>query len=390
MKVRELKKEDKFEAGKLSAICFHSRIDDLDKQREEWEQDKSEDWGAFTGDELIARIINNHFISYINGVEIKNGGIGGVSTLPEYRNMGAVREIFNCLLPKCYENGEVISTLAPFNFAFYRKFGYEVCCAQNIYTFSVDTLKDYVFDGEVKMFQDGDSVEDYTELYSEFIKKYNLGMKRSNEQMNYHVKRNVFKRRVFSYLFKKNGKPISYIFLKDEWGKDAATMIIKEAVWNSKEGFEAILGFIARFSADYKMVKLYLPSNLEFYSIIHTWKGYEISKEVVNSYMVRAINAKRLLELIAIPNKESFNIKINDEIINENNKTFKVSSTSVIETNEDYDLLLSIQTFSLLLTNAVSFDEASLRDGFELKNKSKEDLFKSCFVRKPIMKTEEF
>ena len=152
MVIRQLKQEEKFMAGRISGICFHERIDDLAKKRQECEEAKEEDWGAF--DEkgtLMARIINNRYTSYVDGQEIQNGGIGAVSTLPEYRNTGSVRNIFEKLLPYAYENGEVISTLYPFSHQFYRKFGYETVCYRNQYRFKPEVLKGYHFDGEAVM-----------------------------------------------------------------------------------------------------------------------------------------------------------------------------------------------------------------------------------------------
>lgn len=43
MVIRQLKQEEKFMAGRISGICFHERIDDLTKKREEWEAIKAED-----------------------------------------------------------------------------------------------------------------------------------------------------------------------------------------------------------------------------------------------------------------------------------------------------------------------------------------------------------
>ena len=68
MVIRQLKQEEKFMAGRISGICFHERIDDLAKKRQECEEAKEEDWGAF--DEkgtLMARIINNRYTSYVDG-----------------------------------------------------------------------------------------------------------------------------------------------------------------------------------------------------------------------------------------------------------------------------------------------------------------------------------
>ena len=126
MEVRKLTAKERFEANIISTVAFHMRMEDPEKTREESEKETVEDWGAFSEDgKIMARIINHRFEVEMDGQLIPSGGIGAVSTLPEYRNTGAVREIFGKLIPEAYRNGEVISTLYPFNHAFYRKFGYE-------------------------------------------------------------------------------------------------------------------------------------------------------------------------------------------------------------------------------------------------------------------------
>ena len=114
MEIRRLTAQEKFEANLISTVAFHMRMEDPEKSREESLKDTKEDWGAFDDDgRMMARIINHRFESVLDGQLIPNGGIGAVSTLPEYRNSGAVREIFNRLIPEAYRNGEVISTLKP-------------------------------------------------------------------------------------------------------------------------------------------------------------------------------------------------------------------------------------------------------------------------------------
>ena len=116
MVVRKLTARERFEANMISAIAFHQRMEDPEKKREEWAQETTEDWGAFTDDgKMMARILHYRFEAQMDGQLIPNGGIGAVSTLPEYRNTGAIRSIFNALLPEAYRSGEVISTLYPFN-----------------------------------------------------------------------------------------------------------------------------------------------------------------------------------------------------------------------------------------------------------------------------------
>ena len=144
MTIKKLEGKERFEAHKLFVYCFHQRVDNIENERQKQEAETQEDWGAFDDDgKLMARIINNHYDFYLDGKAVKAGGIGGVATYPEYRETGAIREIFKTLLLEAYKNGEVLSALYPFNHKFYRKFGYEVLPFRNEYKMHPNVLKDY-------------------------------------------------------------------------------------------------------------------------------------------------------------------------------------------------------------------------------------------------------
>ena len=392
MVIRQLKQEEKFMAGRISGICFHERIDDLAKKRQECEEAKEEDWGAF--DEkgtLMARIINNRYTSYVDGQEIQNGGIGAVSTLPAYRNTGAVRNIFEKLLPYAYENGEVISTLYPFSHQFYRKFGYETVCYRNQYRFKPEVLKGYHFDGEAVMWEEGEDISDYFSLYRQFAPKYNLAVKREEALMKReHMKDNIYKERKFSYLLREKGQNVAYLLIEDVYQKEAAFMWVEEAVWNSPEGFRAILGFLARFSADYGEIELTLPYDLELYSVIRSAKAYEIQKTTRQDYMVRVINVKRMLEILSKPEGTDCRIRVCDPQIEQNNRIWHVTENEVevAADGTETDMEVSIQAFSQLAVGAISLDEALLREDIAIS--AKKEKLRSLFRRKSIFINEHF
>ena len=392
MVIRQLKQEEKFMAGRISGICFHERIDDLAKKRQEWEEAKEEDWGAF--DEkgaLMARIINNRYTSYVDGQEIQNGGIGAVSTLPEYRNTGAVRNIFEKLLPYAYENGEVISTLFPFSHQFYRKFGYETVCYRNQYRFKPEVLDGYRFDGEAIMWEEGEDISDYFSLYRQFAPKYNLAVKREEALMKRgHMKGNIYKERKFSYVLREKGQNVAYLLIEDVYQKEAAFMWVEEAVWNSPGGFRAILGFLARFSADYGEIELTLPYDLELYSVIRSAKAYEIQKTTRQGYMVRVINVKRMLEILSKPEGTDCRIRVCDPQIEQNNRIWHVTENAVevAADGTETDMEVSIQAFSQLAVGAISLDEALLREDIAIR--AKKEKLRSLFRRKSIFINEHF
>lgn len=390
MDVHKLTTEERFEADLISMIAFHMRIEDPEKVRVKSEKKTEEDWGAFSKNgKMMARIVNNHFESWIDGHLVRNGGIGAVSTLPEYRNAGAIREIFKRLLPEAYLHEEVISTLYPFNHAFYRKFGYETACWRHDYEFHPGILCGYQFSGDAEMWKPGDSVCEYTALYNRFASSFNLAMLRDDERMlSDHLKGEYYKDRKFGYLLREEKKPIAYLIFQDVQGNSGAVLSVEDLAWDGRKGLNAILGFLARFSADYAMIRLFLPASFELLSIIQSPRAYEIRQTVRQDYMIRVINVKRMLEIIAKPANCHFVVRIEDELLSENNGTWAVNQETAILTSEEPDLTLSIQAFSQLATGCVSLSEALYRNDVTLF--SNRDHLEKVFIRKPIFVEERF
>lgn len=390
MEIRKLKKEERFEAGRISMIAFHDRLDDIDEKREECEKETVEDWGAFTPEGvMMARIVNNRFTSYFDGHEIENGGIGAVSTLPEYRDKGAVKEIFSKLLPDAYANGEIISTLFPFNHAFYRKVGYEVVCQQNTYEFEPAVLKEYRFSGKTQLWNPGDSVKEYTKLYNQFAAHYNLTAKRDDSMMlDKHVKGEYYKDRKFCYLLSDEKGPISYLIFKDVRREAMSVLQVEDIAWKERQGFLAILGFLSRFTADYGKIQLFLPAGVELLTIIHSPLSYHIQKTTRQEYMVRIINAQKLLELMIKPKDISFVIQVTDEIISENNGIWLVQGDVVKQVDTAPDIIVSERALAQMVVGGVDLEEALLKNDVELR--SNEETLKKVFVRKKLFIAEHF
>ena len=390
MDIRKLSAQERFEANLISTVAFHMRMEDPEKNREQSLKETVEDWGAFAEDgRMMARIINHRFDSWMDGVLVPNGGIGAVSTLPEYRNTGSVRAIFGRLIPEAYRNGEIISTLYPFNHAFYRKFGYETVRWQDHYEFVPAVLSGYRFSGDAELWKPGDPVSEYTALYNRFADSFNLAMYRDDKMMTDIIKGEYYKDRKFCYLLKENGKTVAYLIFQDVRNDPAAILTVKDLAWDGKAGFYAILGFLARFTADYGTIRLFLPSCLQLLSVIQTPRAYDIQQTATQSYMVRAMNVKRVLEIIKKPDDSTFVIRVEgDAQIPENNGTWKVCGNSVEQTEETPDLTVSIQAFGQMAVGAVNLAEAMYRPDVTVSGN--EAVLEKVFVRKPILVEDHF
>jgi hypothetical protein len=169
----------------------------------------------------------------------------------------------------------------------------------------------------------------------------------------------------------------------------AAILTVKDLAWDGKAGFYAILGFLARFTADYGTIRLFLPSCLQLLSVIQTPRAYDIQQTATQSYMVRAMNVKRVLEIIKKPDDSPFVIRVEgDAQIPENNGTWKVCGNSVEQTEETPDLTVSIQAFGQMAVGAVNLAEAMYRPDVTVSGN--EAVLEKVFVRKPILVEDHF
>ena len=389
MEIRLLSGEERFQARLIATVAFHQRMEDPEKARQESEKETCQQWGAFHEDgTLMAQIINNQYMSWLDGTLVRNGGIGAVSTLPEYRMEGAVKEIFKVLLAHAYTDGEVISTLYPFSHAFYRKFGYETVCWKNVYEFSPAVLRGYAFYGEASLWKQGMPVSGWTELYNRFASSYNLAISRDDRAMGERLKGEYYKDRKFCYMLHENGKPVAYLIFQDIRHDPQAILDVQDLAWDGPGGLRAILGFLARFSADYGSIRLFLPRDIELLSLIRSPLAYDIRKSTEQSYMIRVVNAERALETMKKPAGTSFVVRITDELIPENNGTWKVTSDAVSPTEEEPDLTVTEKALGQLVSGAVSLSEALYRED-TVVTKNRETLDR-VFVRKPILVEDHF
>ncbi len=404
MEVRKLAGEERYAAYLTAVYCFHSRVEDVEARHEHQLNVTIEDWGAFDDNNtLMARVINNHFNFYLDGTAVKAGGIGAVATLPEYRNSGAIRAIFKDLLPEAYANGEVISALYPFKHEFYRKFGYETVIGWSQYSLTPELLCRYRFDGEVVKWKQGSPVDDFLAVYNAFAPQYNLAHKRTEEQMLEHMKaEKEYIDRRFSYVLKENGEPIAYVIFKDIKNDPAAILQVQECAWTCRDGFRAVLGFLARFEADYGTIELRLPAGIDLLRVIVTPNAYAVKETVFPNFMVRVINAKKLLETIKKPGDCDFTIKITDEMIPENNRTYRVLSDrvetvgerfaaneeSAADTTPKADLEINVRALGQLAIGGLTMDEALLRTDVTVN--AKEEMLRRVFIPKKIYVGEHF
>lgn len=104
--------------------------------------------------------------------------------------------------------------------------------------------------------------------------------------------------------------------------------------------------------------------------------------------MARIVNIKKLFEVIDKPVDCDFTIKVEDELIKENNLSLRVTAEACYEWNGNVDLEVNIRGLSQLAVGSTGLDEALLRDDVKVNGNLK--MLKKVFTEKKIFVSENF
>lgn len=117
---------------------------------------------------------------YVQNQLISHSAAGGVGTLPEYRKIGCASVMMTECARILRREGIIASSLWPFSYPYYRKFGWEVGAEMRAYS---STSKAFLELGDINNARGADSVDyiQITEIYDQIAARYNCLTERSDE-----------------------------------------------------------------------------------------------------------------------------------------------------------------------------------------------------------------
>jgi len=399
--IRRMVSDDLLQFYRIHTIVYNMRRDYSKEENQKidpLDHPASWAWGSFEGKKLLAGMYELEYLMRFDGHSVKMSGIGGVGTLPEARKGGHVRRIFEKLLQEAYEKGVVFSNLTPFDHDFYRKFGYEVCCARNKISISTGDLSDIKVKGEFVHILPGDDTSLLAEIHSAYIDNINHGIHRDNWADNRAWKR--FTREDpcasgwYIYLWKdETGKAKSYIKYQDVTEDGDHNMSVAELAFTDKKGLYGALSIVGGLSAQFENFNWLAPTFIDPFDF--TGEAWSFENKTLPRDMTRIVNVKTALELMRRPKGEGeYIIEVEDENIAANSKKYLVQfgkeGTKVCETTKDEDIHCDILTLSQLVTGYRTLENAlySRQEGLEVYDN--EEILKSVFTQRPQHVTEYF
>lgn len=275
--------------------------------------------------------------------------IVGVCTHPQYRNKGYVKDLLHYSLNHMNSMGVYVSILLPFQYEFYRKYGWEICYDRlryiNMSDFKYNTIYDRNDFVRIELDRDFELLD---KCYKGFIKKYSGCVCRSfNDWLRiYH---DYTLDEGTGYLHIKNGTPLGYII----YTKERKSLFIKELAYIEPQSKWEMLSFI-RDLAKESSVGLSLNAPSDDLSFLHmTDSRGKLLKETY--VMGRINNVIKGLEGITLNDSGTVRLNVKDSFYDENSTVYCLYSKSGmlqverLEPDDVYDISLRIDTLSQIL-----------------------------------------
>ncbi len=315
---------------------------------------------------------------------------GGVSTPPEHRRHGYVREMFETIHRTAAESGAAVSLLHPFSFPFYRKFGYEKVSDHLILRFPSEKIDFVPYECDFVPCLE-DRLQDLISVYESFARGRGLLLKR------YAFNRFMGENKYICYI---GGKPSAYIGYDTSSRIDVnriadSVLYVREFAFVSPEALLKLFSFLRVLQGEFETIEFSNAAMAPEVDMV--LKAYHhTAYRIVPDIMARPLNTLKLLTANTYPREEGrFTVKINDTLPTVAGcftVEFGGGDVSIKENVREPDIVLSPGIFARLVYGYDGATElnAGYLEGVELTGLGGAGDFFRAFPRRPSGVFEHF
>lgn len=270
--------------------------------------------------------------------KVRSVDITSVATPPENRRQGLLKQLLRQVLREEAEKGYNISALYPFEFAFYRKFGYELASSRQQVKVKISALAHFRSKTKGRWTQ---LVEDDWTRFKTLYDKYCVGRFGRFDRDENYWKRNVLK------AYEPGGPvPQNLYIWTDASGQDRAYVIyrhknkdangwdremrIREMVWLDEAARHEIYAFIANHDSQADDAVWSTEAGDEVYALLNNPR--EATIEFESGYMLRLLKvekalAERAWPVLGIGETAGFSIAVRDDVFEWNDgRTYRLEA----------------------------------------------------------------
>lgn len=315
----------------------------------------------------------------IRGKNMETSYIVGVSTWPEDRGKGYVSKLLYKSLEEMRERKQWVSILLPFNYNFYRKYGWETCYSYNLYTGHINNFFNYLegthIHGDIRPISLPEDLEDLNKCYSYYTKDLNGYVIRNKQDWN----RILSDARIDGgdgYIFKKDNQTMGYMFLVN----DQDGLSIREICCKDIDTYKEMLKIALNFSLENK--KVFLQHKLGL-SPLPQIIELDVIKQEKPFVMGRIVDVEKALKNLPIRDDDELVIQVIDPLLEWNNISINLKGNEnrllVSPTNKSPDFVIQISVLSQLLWGYYTVEQAIRYKKIQINNKDKIKALENIF-----------
>ena len=266
---------------------------------------------------------------------VKMVGMTVVATPPENRRQGYLRQLLQAVLEEAHSNGYNLSSLYPFNYGFYRKFGYEIAGDLARLKLDFEVLASY------KKSQRGGEWQEYKladwpkfkEIYDQYAHGKIGLMERRDEDWwtnrtlttTYGGVRQSYRLYIWHDEAGKARAYVAYDFkvVGQFWERE---LQVADMAWTDEAAREEIFGFLANHDSQAQTITM--KASVDDQLFARVTDPYRIAVQQESAFMLRILDVTGALTERAWPHDETvnFSLAINDDRLPWNdNRTYEVS-----------------------------------------------------------------
>ncbi|GIP40882.1 acetyltransferase [Paenibacillus sp. J31TS4] len=283
--IRQLTAADLEASLRLSEFAFQYELGEQERVERLKTMKPETQWGFFVDEELAAKLALLPMHTWIGGRKLEFGGIASVATWPEYRRQGMVARLLANALRVMKERGWTLSTLAPFSFPFYRKYGYETYVERKAYELRKDQLPQGA--APEGSFCRTDDLALLGSLYEAYAVRYNGMLARDEDWWRTKV---LTKKGRFVVYRSAAGEPLGYIHYRVA----ERMLTIHEMVWLKEEARRALWAFVRNHDSMAETVKLLAPADDALAFLLPEPR---IKQEIMPYFMARIVDVEAFAAL---------------------------------------------------------------------------------------------
>lgn len=367
MEIRFAKDSEKENIREIWDYCFN----DSPKFTDFYFNNKYDNKNTVVVDEdgkIVSSLQLNQYELNLNNKLYNTSYVVGVSTLPQVRGKGYMKNIMKFTLKNLYDKNQLVSILMPIDYRLYRRYGYEHCYDQIEYELEIESLKSFKSYGDMKK-ATLDDIDNLIDIYNLFLNDTNGNIKRDKE---YYIN-----------LFKEINSEDGYIYIHENEGYiiyfiNEDKMFIRELFYKNIDSLKSMLKFVYNHNTQCKSVTITSPINDKIRFVLDNPRNTTI--KIKPFMMGRVINLEKYLNNLDIQSNlnDTIFVSVKDEFIEENNGVFKLeisnNKLSAQKGNYDYDVEFDINTITQLVFSYIDASEAFLLNGIDENNKVKKFL----------------